>query len=34
GWRWWEIDVTWWAIQVLRVLGLATKVIIPPAIAK
>ncbi|MFN6165005.1 MAG: acyl-CoA desaturase [Pseudanabaena sp.] len=34
GWRWWEIDVTGWAIQVLRVLGLATKVIIPPAIAK
>ncbi|MBD2178137.1 fatty acid desaturase [Pseudanabaena sp. FACHB-1998] len=34
GWRWWEIDVTWWAIQVLRALGLATKVIMPPAIAK
>lgn len=34
GWRWWEIDVTWWAIQVLRTLGLATKVIMPPAIAK
>ena len=34
GWRWWEVDVTWWAIQVLRVLGLATKVIMPPAIAK
>ncbi|WP_271255012.1 acyl-CoA desaturase [Pseudanabaena sp. Chao 1811] len=34
GWRWWEVDVTWWAIQVLRALGLATKVIMPPAIAK
>ncbi|MFN5388141.1 MAG: acyl-CoA desaturase, partial [Pseudanabaena sp.] len=32
GWRWWEVDVTWWAIQVLRSLGLATKVIMPPAI--
>jgi fatty-acid desaturase len=34
GWRWWEVDVTWWAIQVLRALGLATKVVMPPAIAK
>jgi fatty-acid desaturase len=34
GWRWWELDVTWWAIQVLRTFGLATKVIMPPAIAK
>ena len=34
GWRWWEIDVTWWAIQVLRTLGLATKVVMSPAIAK
>jgi len=32
GWRWWEVDVTWWAIQLLRSLGLATKVIMPPAI--
>ncbi len=31
GWRWWEVDVTWWAIQLLRSLGLATKVIMPPA---
>jgi stearoyl-CoA desaturase (delta-9 desaturase) len=30
GWRWWEVDVTWWAIQFLRSLGLATKVIMPP----
>ncbi|BBC22576.1 acyl-CoA desaturase [Pseudanabaena sp. ABRG5-3] len=34
GWRWWEVDVTWWAIQVLRAFGLATKVVMPPAIAK
>jgi stearoyl-CoA desaturase (delta-9 desaturase) len=34
GWRWWEVDVTWWAIQALRTLGLATKVVMPPAIAK
>jgi stearoyl-CoA desaturase (delta-9 desaturase) len=30
GWQWWEIDVTWWAIQVLRVLGLAKRVVMPP----
>ena len=29
GRQWWEIDVTWWAIQVLRVLGLAKKVVLP-----
>lgn len=34
GWRWWEVDVTWWAIQLLRSLGLATKVIMPPAMIK
>jgi stearoyl-CoA desaturase (delta-9 desaturase) len=33
GWRWWEIDMTWWAIQVLRGLGLAKKVVLPPASA-
>ncbi|MEO0457535.1 MAG: fatty acid desaturase [Cyanobacteria bacterium P01_A01_bin.114] len=26
GWRWWEIDVTWYTIQLLQRLGLATKV--------
>jgi fatty-acid desaturase len=31
GWRWWEYDPTWWAIQVLRVVGLAKKVVLPPA---
>jgi fatty-acid desaturase len=30
GWRWYEIDVTWWAIVILRRLGLAKKVIMPP----
>jgi stearoyl-CoA desaturase (delta-9 desaturase) len=27
GQRWWEIDVTWWAIQVLSTLGLAQKIV-------
>ncbi|MGL4377369.1 MAG: acyl-CoA desaturase [Microcoleaceae cyanobacterium] len=31
GWYWWELDMTWWAIQFLKVLGLAQKVILPPA---
>lgn len=30
GWRWWELDVTWWAIWLLRQLGLARKVVMPP----
>lgn len=30
GWRWWEYDVTWWAIWVLKVTGLARKVVMPP----
>ncbi|CAN1209065.1 Stearoyl-CoA desaturase (Delta-9 desaturase) [Tumidithrix helvetica PCC 7403] len=30
GWRWWEIDMTWWAIQLLRGLGIARKVVMPP----
>jgi stearoyl-CoA desaturase (delta-9 desaturase) len=30
GWRWWEIDVTWWAIALLQMLGLAQKVNLPP----
>ncbi|ELS31253.1 MULTISPECIES: acyl-CoA desaturase [Pseudanabaena] len=32
GWRWWEVDVTWWAIQMLKSLGLATKVVMPPTL--
>jgi sn-2 palmitoyl-lipid 9-desaturase len=30
GWNWWEIDMTWWFIQVLKNLGLAKRVILPP----
>jgi stearoyl-CoA desaturase (delta-9 desaturase) len=30
GQRWWEIDMTWWAIQVLRILGLAKKIVMEP----
>ncbi|NJK99618.1 MAG: acyl-CoA desaturase [Spirulinaceae cyanobacterium RM2_2_10] len=33
GRRWWEIDMTWWAIQVLASLGLVTQIVQPPAIA-
>ncbi|MGK7895337.1 MAG: acyl-CoA desaturase [Xenococcus sp. (in: cyanobacteria)] len=28
GQRWWEIDVTWWAIQILHILGLAKKIVV------
>ena len=31
GRRWWEIDMTWWAIQLLARLGLATHIVQPPA---
>lgn len=30
GWQWWEIDMTWWMIQLLQQLGLARKVVLPP----
>ena len=30
GWRFWEVDVTWWAIRTLQFLGLATHVHLPP----
>lgn len=30
GWKWWELDMTWWAIQALRSLGLAKRVVLPP----
>nr|WP_199298543.1 fatty acid desaturase [Leptolyngbya sp. FACHB-17] len=30
GWKWWQIDVTWWAIQTLKTLGIARKVVMPP----
>ena len=28
GLRWWEIDLTWWAIQMLQMLGLAKKIVV------
>ncbi|BAY32102.1 delta-9 acyl-phospholipid desaturase [Nostoc carneum NIES-2107] len=31
GFSWWEVDITWWSIQVLKTLGLAKKVIMPPS---
>lgn len=31
GWQWWEIDMTWWIIWTLQKLGLARKVVMPPA---
>lgn len=30
GWRWWEIDTTWWVIQTMQILGLAKKIVMPP----
>lgn len=33
GWRWWEVDITWWAIFLLKSVGLAQKVTMPPEIA-
>ncbi|NEP00794.1 MAG: acyl-CoA desaturase [Symploca sp. SIO2E9] len=29
GRQWWEIDITWWAIMVLKTAGLAKKVVMP-----
>lgn len=34
GWQWWEIDMTWWIIQLLSRVGLAQKVGMPPADAR
>ncbi len=33
GWKWWEVDVTWWAIKVLETVGLAKRVILPPTLS-
>ena len=30
GWKWWELDITWWAIKGLESLGLAKRIIQPP----
>lgn len=32
GRKWWQVDMTWWAIQLLRRLGLATHVVMPPSL--
>lgn len=32
GLQWWEIDMTWWAIQVLKTLGLAKRIILPASL--
>ena len=29
GLRWWEIDMTWWAIKILQITGLAKKIVMP-----
>ncbi|MGD1874714.1 MAG: acyl-CoA desaturase [Mastigocoleus sp.] len=34
GLRWWEIDMTWWAIKLLQLSGLAKKIIMPSATVK
>jgi stearoyl-CoA desaturase (delta-9 desaturase) len=31
GWKWWEIDMTWWVIVSLRQVGLARRIILPPS---
>jgi sn-2 palmitoyl-lipid 9-desaturase len=30
GWKWWQIDPTWWIIKGLKNVGLARKVVMPP----
>jgi sn-2 palmitoyl-lipid 9-desaturase len=30
GWKWWEIDMTWWVIWSLKQLGLVKRVVLPP----
>lgn len=30
GWKWWEIDPTWWVILILKQMGLARKIVLPP----
>jgi stearoyl-CoA desaturase (delta-9 desaturase) len=29
GLKWWEIDMTWWSIQILKTFGLAKKIVLP-----
>ncbi|MBD2465263.1 fatty acid desaturase [Oscillatoria sp. FACHB-1407] len=30
GWKWWEMDMTWWVIVSLRQMGLARRIVLPP----
>ncbi|OLP16331.1 acyl-CoA desaturase [Leptolyngbya sp. 'hensonii'] len=30
GWKWWQLDMTWWVIKGLAVMGLARRIILPP----
>lgn len=30
GWKWWELDITWWVIKTLERVGLAKRVVYPP----
>ncbi|MGP1385484.1 MAG: acyl-CoA desaturase [Thainema sp.] len=32
GWKWWEIDMTWWVIVGLKHLGLAQRIVLPPSV--
>ncbi|MFL9458237.1 acyl-CoA desaturase [Tolypothrix bouteillei VB521301_2] len=32
GWKWWEIDMTWWAIVSLKQVGLAQRIVLPPTV--
>jgi stearoyl-CoA desaturase (delta-9 desaturase) len=32
GWAWWELDMTWWMIVLLKQLGLARRVVLPPTV--
>lgn len=31
GWKWWEMDMTWWVIVGLRQIGLANRIVLPPS---
>src|SRR5579883_511172 len=31
GLKWWEIDMTWWSISLLKGLGLAKRIVMPPS---
>jgi stearoyl-CoA desaturase (delta-9 desaturase) len=31
GWKWWEVDMTWWVIMGLKQVGLARRIVLPPS---